>query len=58
MATSKLKRVSNHTEAAINTLATREGRTFVAQLDKVVEAGLQAMGEPIPTPETATAATS
>jgi hypothetical protein len=55
---SKLKRVSNHTEAAITDLAAREGRTFVAQLDRVVEAGLEAIGEPIPVPETTTAPAS
>lgn len=47
---SKLKRVSEPTERAITDLATREGRTFVAQLDRVVEAGLEALGEPLPTP--------
>ena len=42
---STLKRVSIPLEAAITTLAKREDRTFVAQLDRVVEAGLQALGE-------------
>lgn len=46
--TSKLKRVSANTETIVNTLAEREGRTFVAQLDRVVEAGLIAMGEAQP----------
>lgn len=45
---SRLKRVSEPTEAAITTLAEREGRTFVAQLDRVVHAGLTALGEPSP----------
>lgn len=45
---SRLKRVSEPTEAAIATLAEREDRTFVAQLDRVVVAGLTALGEPIP----------
>lgn len=45
---SKLKRVSEPAEATITTLAGREGRTFVAQLDRVVAAGLEALGEPIP----------
>lgn len=45
---SKLKRVSEPAEAAIATLATREGRTFVAQLDRVVAAGLTTLGEPVP----------
>jgi hypothetical protein len=48
MAASKLKRVSAPTEECITTLATREGRTFVAQLDRVVHAGLEALGEPLP----------
>jgi hypothetical protein len=42
---SKLKRVSQDTEDAISALAEREGRTFVAQLDRVVKAGLEALGE-------------
>lgn len=42
---SQLKRVSENTERAITALATRESRTFVAQLDIVVEAGLAALGE-------------
>ena len=45
---SRLKRVSEPTEAAIATLAEREGRTFVAQLDRVAAAGLKALGEPVP----------
>jgi hypothetical protein len=45
---SRLKRVSEPAEAAIATLATREDRTFVAQLDRVVVAGLKALGEPVP----------
>lgn len=50
MAASKLKRVSEDTETAITELAERENRTFVAQLDRVVQAGLEAMGErPKPT---------
>lgn len=44
MAASKLKRVSENTERAITTLADREDRTFIAQLDRVVEAGLDALG--------------
>ena len=40
-----LKRVSPQAERAVFTLAEREGRTFVAQLDRVVNAGLEAMGE-------------
>jgi hypothetical protein len=51
---SKLKRVSEPTEAVINELAEREGRTFVAQLDRVVDAGLVALGERKP-PESAPA---
>jgi hypothetical protein len=42
---SKLKRVSAPTENAIVDLANREGRTFIAQLDRVVDAGLRALGE-------------
>lgn len=42
---SKLKRISEPTEATIATMAAREGRTFVAQLDRIVDAGLQALGE-------------
>lgn len=49
---SKLKRVSENTEAAINVLAEREERTFVAQLDVVVRAGLEAMGEATLIPDT------
>ncbi len=45
---SKLKRVSDPTEATISAIAKRESRTFVAQLDRVVAAGLEALGEPIP----------
>lgn len=45
---STLKRISTHTEQAITTLAGREDRTFIAQLDRVVDAGLQALGEPTP----------
>lgn len=41
----KLKRVSEKTENTIAQLAEREGRTFVAQLDRVVQAGLEALGE-------------
>jgi len=41
---SKLKRVSNDTERVITDLAEREDRTFVAQLDRVVIAGLDALG--------------
>lgn len=48
MAASRLKRVSEPTEAAITTLAGREDRTFVAQLDRVVAAGLHALGEDVP----------
>lgn len=51
MAASKLKRVSETTEAAVTALAEREGRTFVSQLDRVVTAGLEALGE-IPKPKT------
>ena len=54
-----LKRVSQPTEQAISELAQREGRTFVAQLDRVVDAGLVALGQdpvngtepPAPTPQ-------
>jgi hypothetical protein len=53
---SRLKRVSEPTEAAITTLAEREGRTFVAQLDRVVHAGLVALGEPSPLAPAATPA--
>jgi hypothetical protein len=42
---SKLKRVSENTDRAITDLAEREDRTFVAQLDRVVAAGLHALGE-------------
>lgn len=45
---SKLKRVSEPSETAILALANREGRTFVAQLDRVIDAGLAALGEPLP----------
>jgi hypothetical protein len=48
MAASVLKRVSPTTEATISELAAREDRSFVAQLDRVVAAGLQAMGEDVP----------
>ena len=48
MASSILKRVHPATEQAISELANREGRTFVAQLDRVVDAGFAALGEPIP----------
>lgn len=41
---SKLKRVSPDTERVITDLANREDRTFVAQLDRVVLAGLDALG--------------
>lgn len=41
---SKLKRVSAPTEAVIVDLANREGRTFVSQLDRIVDAGLNALG--------------
>jgi hypothetical protein len=43
---SSLKRVSPATEAAVLAIAQREDRTFVAQLDRVVDAGLRSMGEP------------
>jgi hypothetical protein len=43
---SKLKRVSENTETAVLALAATEGRTFVAQLDRVVDAGLRALGQP------------
>ncbi len=46
--TSPLKRVSAHTEATVSALAEREDRTFIAQLDRIVAAGLQALGEPLP----------
>lgn len=55
---STLKRVSVDTEAKITALAAREDRTFVAQLDRVVEAGLKAMGEDIQAAEDALAATT
>jgi hypothetical protein len=45
---SQLKRVSQATETAVSALASREDRTFVSQLDRVVAAGLQALGEPVP----------
>lgn len=45
---SKLKRVSAPAELAISTIADREDRTFVAQLDRVVAAGLAALGEQVP----------
>lgn len=45
---SPLKRVSEDTATRISELAEREGRTFVAQLDRVVDAGLKALGEPQP----------
>ena len=47
---SRLKRVSEPTEQAVAKIAEREGRTFVAQLDRIVHAGLLALGEPTPTP--------
>jgi hypothetical protein len=46
----KLKRISQSTETAVLELAQREGRTFIAQLDRVVEAGLQALADTPPTP--------
>lgn len=49
MATSPLKRISQTTESTIKNIATREDRTFIAQLDRVVAAGLAALGEPVPT---------
>lgn len=48
---SRLKRISEPTEAAISELARTENRTFVAQLDVVVAAGLQALGHPTPATE-------
>lgn len=45
---SVLKRVSPTTEATISELADREDRSFVAQLDRVVAAGLEAMGLDVP----------
>lgn len=45
---SVLKRVSQTTEATITAIADREDRSFVAQLDRVVAAGLEALGEPVP----------
>lgn len=48
MAAGILKRVSPPAEAAIAALATREDRSFIAQLDRVVAAGLQALGEQVP----------
>jgi hypothetical protein len=41
---SKLKRVSEDTADFIEELAEREGRTFVAQLDRIVDAGLVSLG--------------
>lgn len=41
---SKLKRVSETTETAVTRVADREGRTFVAQLDRLVEAGFEHLG--------------
>lgn len=63
MAASKLKRVSENTERVIAQLAEREDRTFVAQLDRVVEAGLNALdldpnGDPKPTRRRRTPATA
>lgn len=55
---SRLKRVSEPTETTITALAAREGRTFVAQLDRVVTAGLQALGEPPLTDDTPTTTAS
>lgn len=39
-----LKRVSPRTEAIISKLAKQEDRSFVAQLDRIVDAGLKAEG--------------
>lgn len=44
MSASKLKRISEDTERAINQLAENENRTFIAQLDVVVAAGMNALG--------------
>ena len=41
---SRLKRISERSEHAIAELARAENRTFVAQLDIVVEHGLTTMG--------------
>lgn len=53
-----LKRVSEPTAERVAEIARREGRTFVAQLDRIVDAGLAAMGEstePTAEPQTADA---
>lgn len=57
--TSPLKRVSEPTADTITAIAEREGRTFVAQLDRIVDAGLAALGETVPnrTPDPAPAPT-
>jgi len=55
---SVLKRVSPTTEATISELAAREDRSFVAQLDRVVAAGLAAMGEDVPAAIAPTATTA
>lgn len=46
---SPLKRVSEPAAAAVSAIAKRETRTFVGQLDLVVRAGLEALGEDVPT---------
>lgn len=45
---SNLKRVSPDVDVAVTALADREDRSFVAQLDRVVAAGLAALGEDVP----------
>lgn len=45
---STLKRVSTTTADTITAIADREDRTFIAQLDRIVDAGLKAMGETVP----------
>ena len=42
----KLKRISEDAEQRVAELATREGRTFVSQLDRLVDTGLRQLGEP------------
>lgn len=43
-----LRRVSPAAEASVLAIADRESRTFIVQLDRVVAAGLHALGEPVP----------
>ena len=43
-----LRRVSPAAERGVLAVAERESRTFIVQLDRVVAAGLHALGEDVP----------